>query len=86
MGAIIPLAAEREMDPDITQRLPRQPVASVLGTKPTEEELAKAIKAMANEKKTGTDGLPVQLLKFGQQNRAILIEIHRLIVFIWRVG
>ena len=40
-------------DPDKPKRLPQQPVASALEIKPTEEEIATAMKAMANEKAVG---------------------------------
>ena len=55
------------LDPDIPKRLPRQPVASALGIEPTEEEIATAMKAMANEKAVGPDSFPVELLKLGLQ-------------------
>ena len=67
------------LDPDIPKRLPQQPVASALGFEPTEEEIATAMKEMANAKEVGPDGLPAELLKLGiQQNRTILLEFHRL--------
>ena len=53
------------LDPDTPKRLPQQPVASALGIEPTEEEIATAMKAMANEKAVGPDGLPAELLKLG---------------------
>ena len=63
--------------PDIPKRLPQQPVASALGTEPTEEEIVTAMKAMANEKAVGPDGLPAELLKLGlQQDRIILLEFQ----------
>ena len=75
------------LDPDIPKRLPQQPVASALGIEPTEEEIAIAMKAMANEKAVGPDGLPAELLKLGlQQDRTILLEFHRLTTLIWREG
>ena len=75
------------LDPDIPKRLPRQPVASALGIEPTEEEIATAMKAMANEKAVGPDGLPAELLKLGlQQDRTILLEFHRFTTVIWREG
>ena len=46
------------LDLDIPKRLPQQLVASALGIEPTEEEIATAIKAMANEKAVGPDGFP----------------------------
>ena len=73
------------LDPDIPKRLPQQPVASALGIEPTEEEIATAMKAMANEKAVWPDGLPAELLKLGlQQDRPILLEFHRLTTLIWR--
>ena len=75
------------LDPDIPKRLPQQPVASALGIEPTEEEIATAMKAMANEKAVGPDGLPAELLKLLlQQDRTILLEFHRLTTLIWREG
>ena len=73
------LNAKSDMiDPDIPKRLARQPVTSAIGTEPTEEEVATAMKAMSNAKAVGSDGLPEELLKLGQrQNRSILLELHR---------
>ena len=45
------------LDPDIPKRLPQHPVASALGTEPTEEEIATAMEAMTNAKAVGPDGL-----------------------------
>ena len=45
------------------------------------------MKAMANEKAVGPDGLPAELLKLGlQQDRTILLEFHRLTTLIRREG
>ena len=55
------------LDPDIPKRLPQQPVASALGIGPTEKEIVTAMKAMANAKAVGLDGLPAELLKLGLQ-------------------
>ena len=75
------------LDADIPKRLPQHPVASALGIEPTEEEIATAMKAVANVKAVGPDGLPAELLKLGlQQDRTILRELHRLAILIWRQG
>ena len=75
------------LDADIPKRLPQHPVASALGIEPTEEEIATAMKAMANAKAVGPDGLPAELLKLGlQQDEIILRELHRLTILIWRQG
>ena len=73
------------LDPDIPKKLPQQPVASALGIEPMEEVIVRAIKAMANAKAVGPDGLPVELLNLGlQEDRTILLELHRLTTLIWR--
>ena len=73
------------LDADIPKRLPQHPVASALGIEPTEEVIATAMKAMANAKAVGSDGLPAELLKLGlQQDRTIPRELHRLTILIWR--
>ena len=75
------------LDTDIPKRLPQHPVASALGIEPTEEEIATAMKAMANAKAVGPDGLPAELLKLVlQQDRTILRELHWLTILIWRQG
>ena len=53
------------LDADIPIRLPQYPVTSALGFEPTEEEIATAMKAMANAKAVGPDGLPAELLTIG---------------------
>ena len=71
------------LHPDIPKRLPQPPVASALEIEPTEEEIATAMKAMANEKAVGLDGLPAELLKLElQQDRTILLEFQRLTTLI----
>ena len=55
-----------KLDADIPKRLPQHLVASALGIEPTEEEIATAMKAMANTKAVGPDGLPPKLLKLGR--------------------
>ena len=75
------------LDPDITKKLPQEPVASMLGTEPTEQEVTTAVKEMENAKTAGLDGLPVELLQLGpQQDRTILMELHRLFTLIWCEG
>ena len=75
------------LDVDIPKRLLQHLVASTLRVEPTEEGIATAMKAMANAKAVGPDGLPAELLKLGlQQDRTILRELHRLTIPIWRQG
>ena len=75
------------LDPYTPKRLPQQPVPSALGIESTEEEIAIAMKAVANAKTVGPDGFPVELLQLGlQQDRTILLELHRLTTLIWREG
>ena len=75
------------LDPDILKGLPQQPVMSALGIEPTEEDIARAMKAMATTKVMEPDGFPAELLKIGlQQDRTILLELHQLTTLIWREG
>ena len=75
------------LDPDIPKRLLQHSVATALGVEPTEEEIATAMKAMASTKAGGPNGLPAELLKHGlQQDRTIMLELHRLTTLIWREG
>ena len=48
------------LDPDITKMPLQKPVTSALGTELTEEEVATAIKGMANAKAVGPEDLPVE--------------------------
>ena len=71
------------LDADIPKRIPQHPVASALGIEPMEEEIATAMKAMANAKAVEPDGLPAHLLKLGlQQDRTIVREPDRLTILI----
>ena len=75
------------LDLDNPKTLPQYPVASALGIEPMEEEIATVMKAMANAKAVGPDGLTAELLKLGlQQDQTILLELHRLTTLIWREG
>ena len=81
----LPNAKSGMFDLDIPKRLPQHLVASTLWIEPTEEEIATAMKATANAKAVGPDGLPAELLKIGlQQDETILLELHRLTTLIWR--
>ena len=75
------------LDLKIPKRLPQHPAASAFGIEPTEKEIAAAMKTMAIEKTVRPDGLPGELLKLGlQQDRTILLKLHRLTILIWREG
>ena len=51
------------LDPDITNRLPKQSARLPLGAKVMDKEVATAMNAMVSAKAVGLDGLPVELLK-----------------------
>ena len=77
-------AKHDKLDLDVSKRLQQQPGASAFGTEPTEEEVATAMKAMANAKTVGPDGHPVEQLKLGlHQNQTSFLEFHLLILLIW---
>ena len=73
-------AKAETLDPHTTSKLPQQTNEAKLGVKPTEEEIALVLLPITNSKAVGTNGFPVELLKFGlNQDRSILRELHRLI-------
>ena len=73
------------LNPDIQKGPPQQPVMSALEAEPADEDVATAMKVMANAKTVRLNGLPVELLKLGlQQDRTILLELHGLTTRIWR--
>ena len=76
------LKAKSDMlDLDVPKSLPQR------GMDSTEEEIATAMKAVANAKAVGLDGLLTKLLKLGlQQDRTILLELRRLTTLIRREG
>ena len=76
------LKAKSDMlDLDVPESLPQR------GMESTEEEIATAMKAVANAKAVGLDGLLTKLLKLGlQQDRTILLELRRLTTLIRREG
>ena len=76
------LKAKSDMlDPDVPESLPQRGVES------TEEEIATAMKAVANAKAVGPDGLLPKLLKLGlRQDRTILLDLRRLTTLIRREG
>ena len=76
------LKAKSDMlDLDVPESLPQR------GMESTEEEIATAMKAVANAKAVGPDGLLTKLLKLElQQDRTILLELRRLTTLIRREG
>ena len=72
-------AKSETLDPTVISKIPQRPVAEALGEEPTEDEVAAALRSMANAKAVGPDGLPAELLKLGlHENRTILRELHRI--------
>lgn len=73
----------RKLDPYISSKLQPQTTEPNLGVESTEVKFAIALRAIANSKAVRTDWLPAELQKLGlSQNRSILRELHRLIMFI----
>ena len=68
VGAILQRSAHGEsdqLDHSIIAGIPQHPVAHVLVIEPTEEEMASALRSMANAKAVGSDELSVELSKLG---------------------
>ena len=67
--------------------IPQHPIAHVFGVEPTEEEVASALRSMANAKAIGADELSVELLKLGlHHDTTVLRKFHRVIRRVWRDG
>ena len=67
---------------DIIEGVP--PVAYALGIEPTENEVTRALRSMANAKAIGPDELSVELLTLGiNHNPTVLREFHRVIQLVW---
>ena len=74
-------------DHSIIAGIPLHPIAHVIEVEPTEEEVASALRSMANAKAVGPDELPVELLKLGLHHDAtVLREFHRVITRVRRDG
>ena len=76
------------LDPSIADELKQWPPCRPLDDVPSRYEVEKAIRALANRKAVGPDGLPAELLKVladvGEQNT--LGKFHDIIVAFWRGG
>ena len=52
------------------ENTPSLPVMEEYDTPPTVEELSKAIDSFANNKASGKDGIPAEIIKAGKQSRS----------------
>ena len=70
---------------DIIEELPQWPITHhELGVEPTESELIRALRSMANAKAVRPDELPVKLLKLGMNHDpTVLREFHLVIKLVW---
>ena len=67
-------------DHSIIAGIPQHPIPHVLEVESTDEEVASALRSMANAKAVGPDELPVELLKLGlHHDTTVLREFHRVI-------
>ena len=63
------------VDPTVISKIPQRPIMEAI----TEDEVAAALRSMANAKAVGPDGLPAELLKLGlHENRTIRRALHRM--------
>ena len=76
------------LDPTITDELKVWPPYSPLDDVPSRNEVEEAIRAMANRKVVGTDGLPVELLKVpvDEGDPGNLRNFYEFVVAMWRRG
>ena len=76
------------LDPTITDELKVWPPCSPLDDVPSRYEVEEAIRAMANRKEVGPDGLPVELLKVlvDEGDSDNLASFYEIVVAVWRRG
>ena len=87
MGAVPPLTAERKILHARSRHPKDAPAATRRECWPTEEEIAIVMKAIANAKAVGLDGLSIELLKLDfDKIGPSCWSSTRLITLIWRDG
>ena len=72
------------IDPTITDELKVVPSCSPLDEVPSRYKVEEAIRAMANRKAVGPDGLPVDLVDEGDSDN--LGNFYEVVVAVWRRG
>lgn len=68
-------------DPDLISHIPQSPVREDMGEPPTMTEIQDAIRSLKNNKATGPDGIPAEILKEGGSE--LLYHIHTLLLKVW---
>lgn len=63
-------------------QIPQQPIRKYLDDPPTETEVLDAIRKLSNNKASGPDGIPAEILKQGGPK--LLSHIHSLLTKIWK--
>ena len=76
------------LDPSVVDELKQWPPCRPLDDVPSRYEVAEAIRALANRKTVGPDGLPAELLKVLADEGEVdtLGKFHDIIVAVWRGG
>ena len=74
------------LDPSIMDELKKWPPCRPLDDVPSRYEVEEAIRALANRKAVGPDGLPAELLKVLAGGENTLGKFHDIIVDVWRGG
>ena len=74
------------LDPSIVDELQQWPPCRPLDDVPSRYEVEEAIRALANRKTVGPDGLPAELLKVFEGELDTLGNCHDIIVAVWRGG
>ena len=76
------------LDPSIVDELKQCPSCRPLGDVPSRYKAEEAIRALANRKAVGPDGLPAELLKVLADEGGLdtLGTFHDIIVAVWRGG
>ena len=78
------LNRQNPTDPTFLDSLPNLPVIQELDNIPTIQEVSHAINSLKNNKATGPDGIPAELLKHGGD--AVATCLHNIIQEVWNSG
>ena len=71
-----------EIDEKVLDNIPQRPVDESMANHPTREEFDQALRRLKNNKATGEDGIPAEVLKHGGETMKKLL--HQIICQIWR--
>ena len=78
------LNQESNINNNVINNIPQQPIIQALLLKLSLCEIKKAIKQLANGKAPGVDGIPAEVFKFG--SLLMINKLYKILVLIWETG